>query len=404
MQHFNFETSKAFMNLFSLDYSRVGPLNNLTFAVKDNIDVAGYKTSYGSQSWFDAHLPAMNHALCVEQLLNAGARCLGKTISDELTYSLAGENYFYGTPINPKAPERIPGGSSSGSASAVACGLVDFAIGTDCGGSTRVPASFCGILGMRPTTFRISESGILPFSPSVSTVGIFANEINVLEKVMHVLLRSTQEPTSPVKHIYLLEDAFAIADEEINEVLQDKIAYLKKVPNITVSSIKFSEIIDEEMSLYSCNEKALRVLQSVEIWNAIGSWILCSNPEMDPQIRRVLEGVKELDRSQLNEALYLCERIFTKIYQFTKPGDLFCFPTAPCLPPYRGELEDVEKGKYFYHRAMAITSFAGAGRLPEISIPVANIGNIPVGLSLAASHGQDEFLLAAVKNIFKENI
>ncbi len=388
------------MNLFSIEPSQAGSLDNLTFAVKDNIDVAGYKTSYGSKAWFDANPPAVSHAICVEQLLNAGARCIGKTITDELTYSLAGENYFYGTPINPKVPERIPGGSSSGSASAVACGLVDFAIGTDCAGSTRVPASFCGILGMRPTAFRISESGILPFSPSVSTVGILANEITVLEKVMRVLLCSSHKLAAPVKHIYLLEDAFAIADEEINKALQEKIAQLRDRQDITVSSITLSEIVGEDISLYSCNEEALRVVQSTEIWNALGSWITAFNPEMDPQIRRVLEDVKNIDRSKLNDALYTCERIYTKVSQFTKTGDLFCFPTVPILPLLKGELENIEKGKDFYRRAMAITSFAGAARLPEISIPVTNVRNIPIGLSLAAGHGQDEFLLASVRQLF----
>jgi amidase len=150
MQKYNFESSKAFITTCDIGPNQTGPLDVLTFGVKDNIDLASFKTSYGSKSWFDIHPPAVNHAICVEQLLGAGAKCMGKTIADEFTYSLDGESYFYGTPVNPKAPDRIPGGSSSGSASAVACGLVDFALGTDCAGSIRVPASLCGILGMRP--------------------------------------------------------------------------------------------------------------------------------------------------------------------------------------------------------------------------------------------------------------
>src|SRR4029077_5312214 len=94
---------------------------------------------------------AAAHAVCMEQLLAAGARCEGKTVSDELAFSLIGENHFYGTPLNPRTPGRVPGGSSGGSASAVACGLVDFAVGTDTGGSVRVPSSNCGIWGFRPS-------------------------------------------------------------------------------------------------------------------------------------------------------------------------------------------------------------------------------------------------------------
>ncbi|EJC6994770.1 glutamyl-tRNA amidotransferase, partial [Vibrio parahaemolyticus] len=141
---YNFLSSGAFVETFTIEPYSNGSLNGLTFAVKDNIDIAQYKTSYGSPSWQHKHKAAIYNALCVDQLLGAGATCLGKTVSDEFTYSLDGENFFFGTPINPKVPDRIPGGSSSGSASAVACGLVDFAIGTDSAGSIRVPASLCG--------------------------------------------------------------------------------------------------------------------------------------------------------------------------------------------------------------------------------------------------------------------
>jgi amidase len=145
MPIFDFQSSNAFVEHFEISPYASGALTGLSFAVKDNIEIRHRRTSYGSKPWRDAHAPAANHALCVEQLLAAGARCLGKTIADEFTYSLDGESYFYGTPINPRAPDRIPGGSSSGSASAVACGLVDFALGTDCGGSVRIPASHCGV-------------------------------------------------------------------------------------------------------------------------------------------------------------------------------------------------------------------------------------------------------------------
>lgn len=400
MQTYNFESSKAFVNSFNIKAYQSGPLDGLTFAVKDNIDVAGFKTSYGSKPWHDAHPPAICHALCVEQILSAGAQCLGKTISDEFTYSLDGESYFYGTPINPKAPDRIPGGSSSGSASAVACGLVDFALGTDCAGSTRVPASLCGIWGIRPTTHRISEAGVLPFAPSISTVGIFSREFKVLEKVMYVLLRTEPVVQKPIKNIYLLDDAFAIANQEVKEALEQTIFYLKKIKNVRVSSVKLSDIIGENIDLFTCNENALKVLQDAEIWNSIGAWIETFQPELGPRARAGLEDVKKINRKKLTNALYLCERLFTKILQFTKTDDLFCFPTVPMIAPLKGELDNVDKIENYYKLTMAITSFSGVARLPEISVPIAKIGNIPVGLSLAAAHYQDEFLLAATKQLF----
>src|SRR5436309_7997242 len=174
------DESNAFVTRFDLSPTGSGPLNGLCFAVKDVIDVAGYKTGCGNPTWRDSHPTATAHAVCVEQLLRAGARCVGKTICDELAFSLLGENYFYGTPLNPKAPDRVPGGSSSGSASAVACGLVDFAFGTDTGGSVRVPASNCGIWGIRTTHGRISVAGVNPLSPTFDTVGILAKDMDVL--------------------------------------------------------------------------------------------------------------------------------------------------------------------------------------------------------------------------------
>src|SRR5215468_4628901 len=175
--------SNAFVTTFDLSPTGSGSLNGLRFAVKDTIDVAGFKTGCGNPTWRDSHPAAVVHAICVEQLLRAGARCVGKAICDELAFSLLGENHFFGTPLNARAPDRVPGGSSSGSASAVACGLVDFALGTDTGGSTRVPANNCGIWGFRPSHGFVSVAGVNPLAPSFDTVGVLARNADVLAKV-----------------------------------------------------------------------------------------------------------------------------------------------------------------------------------------------------------------------------
>ena len=137
-----------------------GPLEGLSFAVKDIYHIAGHRTGFGNPTWLNTHQPADRTASTVSRLLDAGADMVGKTLTDEMAYSLTGENAHYGTPVNPAAPDRVPGGSSNGSASAVAGGLVDFALGTDCGGSVRLPASYCGILGMRPSLGRVPVDGI----------------------------------------------------------------------------------------------------------------------------------------------------------------------------------------------------------------------------------------------------
>ena len=125
-----------------------GPLSGLTFAAKDLFDVAGHPTGGGNPDWARANPIPTRHAWAVQRLLDAGATLIGKTITDEVSLGIVGENAFYGTPINSRAPDRVPGGSSSGSAAAVAAGLCDTALGTDTGGSVRVPASFCGLYGI----------------------------------------------------------------------------------------------------------------------------------------------------------------------------------------------------------------------------------------------------------------
>ena len=180
--------SGAFVQEFTLEPKGSGLLTGLRFAVKDLIDLKGYVTSCGNPSWRDTHPVAAANAVCVDQLLFAGAECAGKTVTDELAFGLSGENHFFGTPLNPRAPNRVPGGSSSGSASAVACGLVDFALGTDTGGSVRVPASNCGIFGMRPSSGVISVAGVNPLAPTFDTVGAMASSYETLAKAMSVLL------------------------------------------------------------------------------------------------------------------------------------------------------------------------------------------------------------------------
>lgn len=402
MKTYDVLSSNAFVECFEIPPYGPGALDGLCFAIKDNIDVRDRNTSYGSKPWRDAHPRAAYHAVCVEQLLAAGARCIGKTVADEFTYSLDGESYFFGTPVNPRAPDRIPGGSSSGSASAVACGLADFALGTDCGGSIRIPASLCGVVGMRPTPHRISEAGVLPFAPSVSTVGILARTLPILNQAMRVLLRSQEVAQPPVRRIYLIEEAFALTDPAIRLALSECITSLRNRPDMEVFSVSLRDISGLDISLKSCNDDALRVLQTAEIANSIGGWIREHQPEQGPNFQSGYRNVEQFERSTMSTALNLCETIFSRVAAFTQPGDLFCYPTAPVLAPKKGTLTSGNLPVVidYYDRTMAVTSFAGVARLPEITLPLAQVDGIPVGLSLAAGHYQDEFLLDACRHLW----
>ena len=191
-----------------------GPFVGLRFAVKDIFDVAGHVTGGGNPDWALTHGPAVETAPAVQALLDAGATLVGKTITDELTRGILGINAFYGTPENPKAPDRVPGGSSSGSASVVAAGAVDVALGSDTGGSVRIPASFCGIYGIRPSHGRVPIAGVIEQAPSFDTVCWFAREADVLARVGQVLFSDTAA-TAPFTRLIIAVDAFAVAGEDV---------------------------------------------------------------------------------------------------------------------------------------------------------------------------------------------
>jgi amidase len=396
------ETSGAFVEALSLAPFHGGVLDGLTFTVKDNIDIAGSRTSFGSPSWRDLHPPAIHNALCVDQLLNAGARCVGKVVADEFTYSLVGESQFFGTPLNPKVPDRVPGGSSSGSASSVACGLAEFSLCTDAGGSIRVPASLCGIWGMRPSLHRISEAGVLPFMPSVSTVGAVAANLDILNRAMSVLLRSSPEPVAKLQRIVVLDDAFKLADEPVRQAAEIAIERISKRVGIVLEHTNFSDILGWDMDLTACNVAALRNLQTVEFENTVGDWIEHNKPELGFVFSLAYGNVKSFDRSMAFKSINLCERLFESIRRSLQSGTVVCFPTTPTVAPLKGSLNTMEAVLDFYDRTMAVTSFSGVGRLPEISAPLLSVGECPAGLSIAAAHYQDEFLLCAAHEMFIE--
>jgi amidase len=396
--------SNAFVTTFDLSPTGSGPLDGLRFAVKDTIDVAGFKTGCGNPTWRDSHPAAVVHAVCVEQLLRAGARCVGKTISDELALSLVGENYFYGTPLNPKAPDRVPGGSSSGSASAVACGLVDFALGTDTGGSTRVPASNCGIWGFRPSHGFVSVAGVNPLAPSFDTVGIVAQSTDVLGKAGLVLLSGAPFCASKPATIYLIREAFALADADVQEAFLEPVRRLRETFGGTVRESSLQELVtDDAGRSFAMWADVFCAIQWAEIKSCLGAWIADARPEFGPEIGGSFKLVNEVDRGRIAEALQQREQYFRSLLEFLGPDDLLCIPTTPALAPRKGDPpKRSSSGSGYYPRALGLTSIAGIGRLPQVSLPIADADGVPLGLSLLARHGRDSFLLQVAKNIDRE--
>src|SRR5213082_2860485 len=196
-----------------------GPLSGLIFAAKDLFDVAGHPTGGGNPDWARANPVPERHTWAVQTLLDAGADLIGKTITDEVSLGILGENPFYGTPVNPRALGHVPGGSSSGSAAAVAAGLCDTALGTDTGGSVRVPASFCGLYGIRPTHGRLDLSGMMSQAPSSDTTGWFARDAETFARVSAVMLGEAIPDELP-KRLVVATDAFAFVDAETAAALE----------------------------------------------------------------------------------------------------------------------------------------------------------------------------------------
>ena len=264
-------------NHVALAGSGKGPLAGLTFAVKDLFHIKGHRTGFGHPDWLRTHPPAKRTAEAVKRLLAAGADMVGRTHCDELCYSLTGENVHYGAPVNVNAPGRIPGGSSNGSAAAVAGKLVDFAIGSDCGGSVRIPASYCGILGMRPTWGRVSLDGAVPFGPSFDVAGWFARDAALFEKVGRVLLKDRKTARSP-KRLLIASDAFALVEPAVAKALNPAVSRLEAL----IGKGEEVEVAPEGLVAWF---ETFRTIQAAEVWASVGAWLTEVGPKLGPGVK-----------------------------------------------------------------------------------------------------------------------
>jgi amidase len=359
-----------------------GALRGLTFAVKDVFDIAGHRTGNGSPAWLDTHAPPVRTAPAVERLPAAGAHMVGKTHTDELAYSLNGENVHYGTPTNPRAPGRIPGGSSSGSAAAVAGGLVDFALGTDCGGSVRLPASYCGIYGIRTTHGLISIDGVADLAASFDTVGWFARDAETMARIGGVLL--PEGPAFWPKRLLIAEDAFAFAGAEITGALAGAVSRLKAA----LPDHRQIEVYTGDPSAWS---GIFRILQGDEIRRRHSAWIDAHNPNFGPGIAERFRWTRTIDPAEVERMRPQRENVARHMDALLGDDAVLCLPTAPGIAPKlktpAAELE------VFRARAFALLSIAGLARLPQLSLPLGTLADCPLGISLIAPRGGDQGLL-----------
>lgn len=365
-----------------------GPLAGLTFGAKDIYDIAGHKTGFGSPDWLATHAPATRTAPVVASLLAAGADMLGKTQTDELTYSLNGENAHYGTPVNVNAPGRIPGGSSSGSAAATAGNLVDFALGSDTGGSVRAPASFCGIYGMRPTHGRISLAGACALAKSFDTAGWFARDAVLLQQVGQVLLGAENPP--PPGELLLAQDAMAMLDGNAVSALQPALTRITAALGASRSVMVSAEGLPQWF-------QAFRVLQGAEIHAQLGNWVAQTKPNLGPGVRERMAWVSTITVDEVARAQALRDAARRQLDALLIDNAVLVLPTvsdiAPLLNTPAAELDD------FRARAMSLLCIAGLAGLPQISLPLATARDCPLGVSLMAARGNDALLLALARRI-----
>jgi amidase len=360
-----------------------GPLAGLTVAVKDMYDIAGERTGGGSPDWRAVQRPAARTAACVQKLLDAGATVVGKTICDEFFYSVAGINAHYGTPINPRAPGRIPGGSSSGSASATASGACDIGLGSDTGGSVRVPAAFCGLYGIRPTLGRVDLTGAMPMAGSFDVAGWFASGPGLFRRVGGVLLTGERTEAS-ISRLVTLDEAFEEADADVAALVRRALAAM-------ANSLPKPERTRAAPQGFDVWRECFRIIQAREVWQNYASFVTRHQPQLGPGVRERIAFASTVTEEDAQAARAVRAEARKRVRALAQPGTILALPTTPCiaprLDPPAAELEP------FRLRVMRLTCVAGVAGLPQVTIPVGTVQGCPVGLSFIGWPGGDEALL-----------
>lgn len=358
-----------------------GPLAGLTFAAKDLFDVAGTRSGWGNPDRLAEAPVARATAAALLPALAAGATLIGKTHTDELASGMFGENPHYGPPINPRAPDRVPGGSSSGSAAAVAAGLCDFAFGTDTGGSVRVPAGFCGLYGIRTTHGRVSTAGVMPMAPSFDTVGWLARDAALLRRVGAQYVGTSA--TTP--RLLIAEDAFAVCTPEVGAALRRAAARLEASP-ITL----YAEGIPHWLDTF-------RPLQLNELFVTHGAWAGMPGRRLSPLVAERIALAGQVSPEAVAAAWRARERLTARLHDLLGDDGVILLPTAHDLPPRVGA--PVAAQIEFRDRTLALTCVASLGRLPQVNIPAGLLHGVPIGLSLIGPPMGDALLLALAESL-----
>jgi amidase len=366
-------------------HAQAGPLAGLSFAVKDLFDVAGYPTSAGCPLLLAASGIKQATAPAVQMLLDAGARFVGKTHTDELAFSMNGMNAHFGTPVNGAAPQRIPGGSSSGSAAAVSNGLCDFALGTDTGGSVRAPASHCGLFGIRPTHGGIPLARCRDLAPSFDTCGFFARDAPTFARVGDVLLPADPAPLPERVRLLRPDDVWSLLDREVAGALAAAAARIERLAGAAPPRAA-------SLDSFDAMTWSFRHLQGREAWTVDGPFIERFAPPLGPGVAERFAWSKAVTDTQVAEAARFRVKYREHLAALLGSDGVLLMPTMPDVAPLlaagEDELED------YRNAAIRMLCIAGLAGFPQVTLPLSARLGAPLGISLLGPAGSDRSLVA----------
>lgn len=369
---------------------KAGPLSNLNFSVKDVFDVKDHVTGLGNPTWQHTHFPAADNAFAIRRLLAQGASLNGITISDEFMFSIKGSNTHYGDPLNPKHPTCYAGGSSSGSASAVASGLVDFALGTDTGGSIRVPASYCGLYGFRPTHQMALLDGVAPLATSFDTVGLLANNPTILAQA-GAALYSNNEILVPHQLYYLADPITnALSDNYVKNV--QLIGQLLGLSSQQIKPLRLPSLFN----LHQLHQTFKRI-QGFEAWHNYGNWLKNHSANLGSDIKAHFQFAASIQNDYLLDGAYTLKNDFSIYLQdLLTNRALLVLPTTAGPAPEKNI--DLETGEQIRAQTQQLTTIAGLAGVPQVALPV-TINHQDDSLSLISGPETDVSLLKLIKKI-----
>ncbi|MEJ5127430.1 amidase [Comamonas sp. MYb21] len=371
-------------------HAATGPLSGLYFGVKDLFDIAGYPTGGGNPLLLALSGIKTQTAPTVQKLLDAGAALAGKTVTDELAFSMNGNNAHFGAPINGNAPERITGGSSSGSASAVSSRMCDFALGTDTGGSVRAPASHCGLYGIRPTHGRVSLESALALCHSFDTCGWFARDAHTFARVADVLMAPDTTPLPDRPRLLMPSDVWGLVDSAVRPAWDGA---LQQITQLLGSAQDCKAVLDSFDAMYW----SFRYIQGREAWMTDGAFISRYAPVLGPGVKERFDWSSKVTDAQVQEAEQFRARFRQHLADLLGSDGVLVMPTMPDIAPLRSA--DEASLEAYRNQAVQMLCLAGLAGFPQISLPLASRDGAPLGISLLGPAGTDRSLIAIAQQL-----